>query len=139
MSDEKSPVQPNLTLMRDEECIPVAKEILRIIASKDDLALGSSESLTEVEAMKYYKALYQSDIAPLLVKHNIKVKDINFIFQVSMQSLQLLMQISTSTVDTRYDQAVAKVMGVEEADEVRISNIQDVLVEKEETIKENVV
>jgi hypothetical protein len=40
--NELSPVQLNLTEMRDKECIPIAMELLNILASQKDLK-GSAE------------------------------------------------------------------------------------------------
>lgn len=127
---EPSPVQPNLTKMRDDECIPIAREILAIIGAEKDIVIGTSETFTEDKAIEYYNKLYESKIAPLLVEKNVRVKDLTFIFQICQQAIQLLESRATMTVDTRYDQAVAKVMGAEHIDDVRINNIQDVLVDK---------
>lgn len=129
---EKSPIQPNLTKKRDDECIPVAREIIRILGETKDLPIGTTESFSTESALEFYNQLYAEKIAPLLIEKDVRVKDLTFIFQIAQQAIQLLESRVTMTVDTRYDQAVAKLMGQEHIDEVRISNIQTVLVDNED-------
>lgn len=133
---EKSPVQPNLTKMRDDECIPIARELLKRIANRDDLLIGSTETYTEAEALEYYNTLYSEEVAPYLVEKNVRVKDVTFIFQIMAQAVQLLQSRTEMTVDMRYDQAVAKALGADSADDVRIAEIQAQLVEKTEADNE---
>lgn len=132
---EPSPVQPNFTKMRDDECIPIAREIIKILGNEDGLMIGTSESFSEAEAMSYYNDLYETKIAPMLVEKNVRVKDLTFIFQIAQQAIQLLESRVTMTVDTRYDQAVAQLMDVSHIDDVRIENIQNVLVDKKDKKK----
>lgn len=132
---EKSPVQPNLTKLRDDECIPIAREILKIVGNTEELVIGTSETYSEEVALEFYNKLYEEKIAPLLVEKNIRVKDITFIFQIAQQALQLLDSRVTATIDHNYDQSVAKLMEVTNIDDVRIGNIQNVLVEEQQDNK----
>jgi len=132
---ELSPVQPNLTEMRDKECAPIAMELLNILASQKDLKIGSTESVTEQDALVYYRELYEKEIAPVLVRRNVRISDLPFIFQIATQPIQLMQNVVDRTIDMRYDQAVEKLMKVSDIKDVRISDIQNVLVEKSDTKK----
>lgn len=121
----KSPIQPkrDLTKERDERCIPIAREMLKRIAAREDLPLGN-HGKSEEEIVNYYGDLYMEEIAFLLHKADVRVEeDINYIFQLAFEPLTQIQTRTTMTINARYRQAVSNFFGVKNAEDVTINHI----------------
>lgn len=123
-------MEEDLTLQRDNRTVPIAKEILKIIASKEDLMIGSHDGIKQEDVRAYYGTVYERDIAPLLITHNVRINDIHYIFQLCMMALENVKGMVEHTIPVRMEQADSFLWNVKDMDDVTIGNVMDVLEKK---------
>ena len=124
-----SPIQPDLTKQRDAECIPLAREILKILAAHDDLRIGTEVQQGNEADVEFYSKLYADELMPKLLESNIKLDHLLYVFQLVRQAIDLLQERTQMTVELRYNQADAKLWGVTDTSELRLADLQRVLTE----------
>jgi hypothetical protein len=124
-----SPIQPDLTKQRDSECIPLAKEVLKILAAHDDLRIGSDIKQGSEEDIAFYSKIYAEELAPRLLASDIKLDHVLYVFQLVRQAVDLLQERTQMTISLRSNQADAKLWGVNDVSDVRLSDVQRVLTE----------
>jgi len=73
------------TKLREERCVGVAKQVLKLIAEYEGLKLGD---VKQEELIKYYKDLVQ-DIKALYLKENILLSDIAYIKKLLLQPIEV--------------------------------------------------
>ena len=129
MTPHDTPAE-DLTLARDLRTVPIAKEILRIIASKDDIMIGSNDQLTEEGVNTYYGEIYEKDIAPLLIKHNVRMNDVTYVFQLCFMALENVKRMVDHTLPLRLEQADAYLWQVDDMDNLTIGQVVEVLERK---------
>lgn len=117
----------NYTLERDTEVIPAARELLARLAVRQDLAIGSSQTVTEDVLAEYYKKVYIEDVVPMLRARNLRVSDVPFLFSIMLQSVQLLKDITESSMHMNEDLANAKKWGVADMADLRVDALEAVL------------
>jgi len=79
----------NLTKKRDEKLIPIARKLLLAIVAREDLVMGGSETISIEKAAKYYQDKYIDIVIPLLLENDIKIIDIDYLFQLMLQPINL--------------------------------------------------
>lgn len=115
------------TEQRDEEILPVVREILAILCTRKDLAIGSHKSISEESAAKYYAKLYIEIVIPTLKRHNIRTSDLPFLFSVMMQPVEFLRDITIASMDENRETADSKLWGVDFLNDIRVNKLDDVL------------
>jgi len=92
---------------RLERCIPVAKEVINIIANST-LKMGDLHAHDN----DAYNAV-SKDIIALFLKENVHFQDKDFIFQLAMQPFQVVRDISVNSLGRSLDMVINKVFGKE--------------------------
>lgn len=123
----------DLTRERDEACKPVAIALIQALAKRDDLPMGSQ--LDAGAAAEYMQKVYQEDCVPLLLKHNLKLKDISFVFSIILQPFQFLSDVTTSSFEMNRDIADGFKYGMPDIDEMRVLDLDAALKEGVENLK----
>lgn len=119
---------PDLTAIRDQETLPVAREIFRILGEKaQELPMGTE--MDEAAAAVFYQNLYV-EIVPYLIKANIRLDDIHFLMQTVLQPVSLLQSVVVASFENNQDLAHAKLWGVKHLGDLRISHLDAVLREE---------
>lgn len=131
----KEVIGQDLTKKRDDECLPVAREILRVIGEiyaecligDMNIYLSAEEKakgMTGAEkGQDYYRKIVEDKIMPVLEKANIRTHDVNFITQIVMQPFDFLKGSLIETFEIAEDNAVAAKFGVKHQNDIRISDI----------------
>lgn len=115
----------DLTAKRDEECLPVAASIINIISkgvSEGRLIMGA-HAADEIHASA--KAFFVSDIEPLLRAANIKIFDLNYIFQLALAPIDNVKMVSIDSTTDAMDAAIETKLGKTQ-DSLRISDIIEI-------------
>lgn len=127
--------QRDFTKERDEHVIPAARELLKMLVTRDDLQMGSSASITADSAATYYQKVYQECVVPVLRKHNLKLKDIPFMFSIMLQPIQLLNDITTSSFEMNRDLSDALKYGLSDIGDLDVLGLDSALKEAAENRK----
>ncbi len=114
------------TKKRDEEVLPVMRELFKRIAARiDTLKLGS---MFDEEQLNYQAdEMFDSMVSDLLINYNLRVKDVTYLFQILMQPIQLLADKATNTMHVRRDQAESKRWGIPDKDDIRVLHVTNSL------------
>jgi hypothetical protein len=116
------------TKERDDACIPIARKILKVLASREDLLIGSSASnATEEKALEYYADMYVKEIGPMLIEANIKVDHLKYIFTLVRQAVQFIADRTEMTIEHHFNNATAFKWGVKDTDEIDLAMIHEAL------------
>lgn len=117
----------DLTAERDAEVIPVVKALLKRLAAREDLVLGSRNLVSAEKAALYYQTIYKEDVVPLFLEHNIKMNAIPYVFSLLMQPAQLLNDVVTSSFEMNRDLADAMKYNIADINDLRVKDIDDTL------------
>lgn len=119
----------NLTRERDEQLIPVARELLLALAAREDLAMGGSETISVEKTAEYYQNKYLDIVIPLLIEKDIKVKDIDYLFQLMLIPINFIKEVTISSFAANRDLSDAQMYGLKDIDDLRISDLDKKLKE----------
>lgn len=120
----------DLTVQRDERCIPVAKKILSIVA-REDLLLTTSKEVNDEAMHKYYEDLYEKEIVPmLLTTEGLLVSDVDYCFKLAMSAIDFTRFKATNTLQEREEQAIAYKFDVSNTNDISLKKLNEVLKEK---------
>ncbi len=119
----------NYTKERDKEIIPVAKDLLLALIARKDLMIGSSETVTTEKVTKYYRDIYLKVIIPTLIEKNIKLNDLEYLFQLMAQPVNFIKEITLSSFSMNKDISDAQLYGLKNIDELRVAGLDEKLKE----------
>lgn len=111
----------DLTKKRNDECIPIAKYLFKEFAAR--IATLPMGTVTESEADLYYKQMFTEAMSQMLVDRNVKVTELDYIFQIMLQAVEFLHAEATRSVGRAVDNANAKRWGLEDVDDLRIRHV----------------
>ncbi len=117
----------NLTKKRDEKLIPIARKLLLAIVAREDLVMGGSETISIEKAAKYYQDKYIDIVIPLLLENDIKIIDIDYLFQLMLQPINLIKEITMSSFDSNRKISDAQMYGLKDIDDLKISDLDKYL------------
>lgn len=120
--DEKD-YQRDLTKERDDRCIPVAKEVLKMIAAADGFAGNTKQELIQ----QSYDQLAK-DILQYYLDNNILVSEANFIGQLILQIINASMSIVSTSINTNLTNVQKMAFG-KDINEVTFKELDDILKE----------
>lgn len=117
----------NLSKVRDDELVPVARDILLALSARTDLVMGSGDSITTEGASEYYREKYMEVIIPKLIAANIKVADLDYLFQLMAQPVNFIKEITMSSFAMNRDIADAGLYGVKDIHALRVNELDKAL------------
>ena len=114
------------TAERNTRSLPIAKELLKRLALREDLKMGD---VPQEELIEYYSKVYVEDIIPYLLENNVRIGDISYIFKIMLQVINYAQDRTELTIDLLYNKATAKKWGKADTDEVTVTELDTVLKE----------
>lgn len=130
----KSPYkgEKDLDKARDRRTVPIAREVLKIIANKENLALGAT--MTDQERVDCYEPIFY-EITELFLGKEIPMKDIGYVFQMVHQALELTQNIIVESNNRNSQRANAILFDVDDAEDITLNQIHDVLQKNKDGVK----
>jgi len=119
----------NFTKERDVELAPIARTLLLALSAREDLMMGSNETVTVEDALKYYQEKVVSVILPVLIKQNVKIEDVPYIFQLMSQPVNFVKDITVNSFAMNRAIADANLYGVKDISELRVNELDNKLKE----------
>lgn len=129
----------DLTAERDAEVLPLVRKLLVALASREDLMMGSSSTISADKAAEYYQKVYLEVVVPLLLESNIKLNAIPYVFSVILQPFQLLNDVVTSSFEMNRDLADSFKYGIGDIDDLRVLDLDAALKTGVEEVKKRAV
>lgn len=116
MSDVSKEEVTGLTLARDNEVVPVAKQMIKIIAEEiDNLPIGAHGTVgvaTREEFLDAIVKVYSERIIPLLLESNLKLDHLGWIFMLMRQPFSEIQDITDRSFSENKEIADAVVYGI---------------------------
>ena len=123
----ETPVERDLSQERENRVIPAAKELLRVILTREDLVMGIGGAKNIDKTALYYQGVYIEDVVPVLVKHNLKLTDLTYLFSVMLGTIELVKNITDQSFSMNREIAEAKLWGIEDTDDLTVADLEKVL------------
>ena len=112
---------PDLTQQRENECVPVARRILKVIGDiSEEALLGGFDADKGTE---YYRKVVTDNILPILMEADIMTSELSYILQMLRQPLDFISTSTKDSIEIAEDAAVALKFGVPTVREMRLSHI----------------
>lgn len=125
----------DLTKKRDDAAIPVATEILAQIAlAVGEGRLAISGLATPEDHTKSGKKLFVEVVEPILRKHNIKVFDLAYIFQIMLFPIENIKETTISSLNDALDNTIDKFFEKRQGD----VTIEDIISKQQKFADESV-
>jgi hypothetical protein len=120
--------QRDYTKERDERVIPVARELLQLLASNEKLPMGAEVTTGGQETVaKECTEIYQKTVIPLLLEKNLKLDEISYLFSIMQQGVHLVSEITLSSLEMNKKQSDAIAYEVGDIDDLTIGDIDAML------------
>ena len=123
------PPEVNASQARRDEVVPIARKVLKALADREDLPVGVTNGTSESAAV-WYQDFYVSTIIPILVEHNVKLNNIPYIFQLVMQPVEFMREVTTASFERNRDIADARKYGLKDIDDLRVMDLDVALKEQ---------
>lgn len=117
----------DLTAERDARVIPAVRELLNAFAGRVDVPLGVKKGNNNEETAKYFQEMYKTDIVPLLLKHDLKLNEVGYLFQLLLQPIDLLRSVVNASLSMNRDLTDAKLYGLTDIDDLTVADLDRVL------------
>lgn len=130
----KNEAERDLTLERDQECIPVAMKLIQALA-KRDLSKHMGSTLNQQETALFMNKVYLEDVVPIMLESNIKLNQLPFVFSIILQPFQFLNDVTTSNFENNRDIADGFKYGMPDITEMRVSDLDAALREGVQDVK----
>lgn len=130
---EKREAQINYTKARDEVIVRLALRILGVLASRQDLKIGSYDVLGDGEAhdqdklIDYYGEIAEKEIEPLLIESGFRVFDLDYLFEVIDQASSLLKDRIVMQIEANLNKANKIKWGLEDVDDLTLKDVYEYL------------
>lgn len=121
MSYNEKDYERDVTKERDDRCVPVAKEVIKLIAAVDGLAGNVKPELLR----ESYDGVAK-DILQLYLDKEIQISEINFVGQLVLQIVNQVTDIVNNSVNHSLKKAEVKVFG-KEMREVTFKELDELL------------
>lgn len=115
-------MKQDLTKITNDRCLPVAREVLKMIGNYEDNIFGVYD---QKEANKKYKQLVQ-DIKSLMLEKNLLLSDINYILKAILQPIDAVKYIINENFNKLLEDSQNKFWG-KPKDEVTIKDLDEQL------------
>ena len=116
-----------LSNVRNKTCVPVAKEILKMIADYKEVTQGMGDIVPHKLKQSYTEL--STNILTLLLKENIKVAEVSYVFRLVLQPYNFVKEIVEESVNQHMSIAMEKIWGKPEMD-VKMQELDDLLTGK---------
>lgn len=121
------PPQRDYTAERDAAVVPVARELIKLVAARADELVMGQVGVSETKAAELAQKMYKEDVIPLVMKHNLRLNELPYLFSIILQPFTFLNDMTTSSMEMNRDLADARLYGIDDIDELRISDLDNAL------------
>lgn len=119
----KDIIETDLDKLRDMRCIPIAREVLQIVANSENLALG--QNVSDIDRINSYEPIFNKIMARF-VELDIPLRDVGYIFSLVSQALTFTKDIIENSNDRNTKKADSLLWG-KDTDELTFVDVDNVL------------
>lgn len=136
LNELKTPKQHDLSHQRDERCVPLAQELIKLLAGMDNMVVGSHINESKTPTNEAYLPVVR-DFLKLLIEKDVQVLDTTYIFALARQAIQFVQDSIDETLNQNMNRVTELVYDLPEnkSDLVTIGQLNKVVNNKDK-IKE---
>lgn len=124
-------VKHDLSHIRDQRCIPVAHELLKLLAGMNDLLVGSHVNEKVVLEDPYIPVI--RNLMTLMIKSNLKVSEVTYVMALARQAIQAVEAGIDETLNQNMNRVSELIydLPLNDFNEVTIKKLNDVVQRRE--------
>lgn len=117
---------------RDERCVPIAHELVKLLAAMEYMPVGSHINEKETPAKSAYLPVVR-EFLNLLIQKDVKVVELAYTFSLVRQALEFVSDAIDETLNQNMNRITEMVYGLKpnDSDEITIKQINEVVIRKE--------
>jgi len=131
----ESPAMHDASHIRDAKCVPIAFELIRMIANMQSFPVGMHSNDKELKESPFLPVM--RDFMKILIEKEVKVSEVTYIFALVYQGIEAVKDVIDESLNQNMNRITELVYGLElnKYNEVSVKNLNDV-VENRDKIKE---
>lgn len=116
---------------RDARCVPIALELVKMLATMDKMPVGSHVNEKETPASSAYLPVVK-DFLKLLIDKDVKIVEIAYIFSLVRQALEFVSDAIDETMNQQMNRVTELVYGLKQndSDEITVKHLNEVVMRK---------
>lgn len=132
LNELKSAKEHDLSHKRDEVCVPIAFEIVKLLAKMEYFPVGSHINEKETPVKSAYMPVVFG-LMDILIKKNVKIVDITYIFSLVRQALEFVSDTIDETLNQNMNRVTELVydLPMNDANEITVSQVNEIVVNKD--------
>lgn len=117
---------------RDERCVPVAHELVKMLANMEYMPVGSHINEKETPASSAYLPVIR-DFMRLLIEKDVKIVEISYIFSLARQALEFVSEAVDETLNQNMNRVTEMIYNLpkNDSDEITVKSLNEVVMRKE--------
>lgn len=121
----------DLSHKRDQVCVPIAFELVKMLAKMETMPVGSHVNEKETPMSSAYLPVVKEFLG-LLIEKEVKVVDISYIFSLVRQALEFVSDTVDETMNQQMNRVTELVYGLplNDANEINIKQLNEVVIRK---------
>jgi hypothetical protein len=130
------PIEHDLSHARDNRCVPIAHELVKLLANMEKMPVGTHVNEKEKPMRSVYLPVVQ-DFLKLLIDKDVKIVEITYIFSLVQQALEFVSTTIDETMNQQMNRVTELVYGLKQndSDEITVKNLNEVVMRKGEIEK----
>ena len=127
-----SPQVHDASHQRDERCVPIAHELIKMLANMDSMPVGSHVNEKETPASSVYLPAVK-EFLKLVIEKDVKIVEISYIFSLARQGLEFVSDAIDETLNQNMNRVTEMVYGLpkNDSDEITVKQLNEVVIRKE--------
>jgi hypothetical protein len=123
-----TPLKHDLSHLRDEKCIPVAFQLIKLLAGMEEFPVGSHVKEKDGVVEKNFLPVTR-EMMKLMIDNDIKVSEAVYIFNITRQAIDVVQGYVDETLAQNMNRVTELVYGLElnDYDQVTIKNLNTVV------------
>jgi hypothetical protein len=121
----------DLSHQRDARCVPIAFELVKMLAKMESMPVGSHVNEKENPASSAYLPVVKEFLS-LLIEKDVKIVEIAYIFSLVRQALEFVSETIDETMNQQMNRVTELVYGLNlnDSDEITVKNLNEVVIRK---------
>lgn len=122
--------EKELTVERDEKVKPVVTHLFSVLAEEAKegvLEYGSDPDMTQEDLFDYYQNFYEEFLIKQMLEQDLTMAEADYVFRLMRQPIDMMKQVFDVTIDRRKKDAMEKLVGEQDIDDVTLEDLNDFL------------
>lgn len=128
----ETPKEHDLSHQRDERCVPIAHELVKMLAKMEKMPVGSHiKEAVEPPHLAYLPVV--REFLQLVIDKNVKIVEITYIFSLVRQALEFVSDSMDETLNQQMNRVTELVydLPLNNADEITVKDLNEVVMRKD--------